>query len=97
MRGLGALPPEERPAAGARANEVKHALSALLDEREAELEGGRGAAAPVDLSLPGRARWRGARHPVTLVIDEICDVLAGSASRAPAARRRRRTGTTSRR
>jgi phenylalanyl-tRNA synthetase alpha chain len=77
MRGLGALPPESRPAAGAAANAVKASLTQLLDEREAEL---RGTAAPrdpaVDLSLPGRAAWRGARHPVTLVIDEICAVLA---------------------
>lgn len=31
---------------------------------------------PLDLTLPGRSAWKGARHPVTLVIDEICDVFA---------------------
>jgi phenylalanyl-tRNA synthetase alpha chain len=76
MRGLGTLAPEERPAAGARANRVKEALNALLDAKQTELERGRrGAAADVDLTLPGRAVWRGARHPVTLVIEEICSVL----------------------
>ena len=25
--------------------------------------------------MPGRTPWRGAKHPVTLVIDEICDVF----------------------
>jgi len=76
MRGLGALPPEARPAAGAAANRVKEALSALLDAREAELAGSGAAHGPaLDLSLPGRRQWRGARHPVSLVIDEICAVL----------------------
>jgi phenylalanyl-tRNA synthetase alpha chain len=76
MRGLGALPPAERPAAGARANRAKELLSALLDAREAEL-GSAGGDGPVeDLTLPARSHWRGAQHPVTLVIDEICAVLA---------------------
>jgi phenylalanyl-tRNA synthetase alpha chain len=76
MRGLGTLEPADRPAAGARANRVKDTLNELLDARQAELERARTDAAPaVDLTLPGRASWRGARHPVTLVIDEICTVL----------------------
>jgi phenylalanyl-tRNA synthetase alpha chain len=77
MRGLGALPAEARPAAGALANEVKQSLTALLEARLAELAGTVAADGPAaDLSLPGREPWRGARHPVTLVIDEICAVLA---------------------
>ena len=76
MRGLGALDPADRPAAGARANRVKDALNELLEARQTELEQAQTNAGPaVDLTLPGRAAWRGARHPVTLVIDEICDVL----------------------
>jgi phenylalanyl-tRNA synthetase alpha chain len=75
-RGLGSLTAEERPKAGAAANTVKNALTALLDEKQAQLESTAQNDAPrVDLSLPGRTTWRGARHPVTLVIDEICDVL----------------------
>jgi phenylalanyl-tRNA synthetase alpha chain len=30
----------------------------------------------VDLTLPGRSGWRGARHPITQVIDEVCEVFA---------------------
>lgn len=33
-------------------------------------------AAQPDLTLPGRSAWKGARHPVTLVIDEICDAFS---------------------
>lgn len=76
LRRLGELPAEERPRVGARANEVKQAVQALLDTRATALEGGaedRGDT--VDLSLPGRRAWRGGRHPVTLVMDEICDIF----------------------
>jgi phenylalanyl-tRNA synthetase alpha chain len=77
MRGLGALAPDQRPAAGAQANRVKEALSALLDARAAELAAAAPDAGPAeDLSLPARRVWRGAQHPVTRVIDEICTVLA---------------------
>jgi len=77
MRGLGQLPAELRPQAGAAANQVKERLAALLDARADVLDSGAPATPREDLSLPGRIRWRGARHPVTLVVDEICSVLAG--------------------
>lgn len=70
LRGLGGLPADERPAVGQRGNEVKQAVTALLEARERELTAGP-AAADVDLSLPGRRRWQGGRHPVTQVVDEI--------------------------
>jgi phenylalanyl-tRNA synthetase alpha chain len=77
MRDLAAMSAEERPLVGAAANRVKQTLSALLDAREAELAASAPAAPRHDLTMPGRPRWRGARHPVTLVVDEICGVLAG--------------------
>jgi phenylalanyl-tRNA synthetase alpha chain len=76
MRALAQLPVEERPAAGAAANRVKSAIAELLDARGRELaEPSADGARALDLSLPGRAVWKGARHPVTLVIDEVCDAL----------------------
>ena len=75
MRRLGELTAEERPQVGAAANRAKEAITALLDARHAELDTGGAEAVQVDLSLPGRAQWRGARHPVTQVIDDICAVL----------------------
>jgi phenylalanyl-tRNA synthetase alpha chain len=77
MRELGRLPAEDRPAAGAAANRTKGVITGLIEAKRAELEAdGKDAASGTDLTLPGRARWRGARHPVTQVIDEICAVLA---------------------
>jgi phenylalanyl-tRNA synthetase alpha chain len=71
LRRLGELDPEDRPPVGKRANEVKAAVTGLLDDRVGEVESGGGPTDGLDLTLPGRPRWRGARHPVTQVIDEI--------------------------
>jgi phenylalanyl-tRNA synthetase alpha chain len=75
LRRLGELSAEEKPVVGAEANRVKEALNALLEEREAAFSGGADEGPRVDLTLPGRQRWRGGVHPVTLVIDEICDIF----------------------
>jgi phenylalanyl-tRNA synthetase alpha chain len=78
MKRLGELPAAERPAFGAAANQAKERITALFASREEALAAGRGAAGPaVDLTLPGRPRWRGALHPVTQVIDDICAIFAG--------------------
>ncbi|HEU5210737.1 MAG TPA: phenylalanine--tRNA ligase subunit alpha [Longimicrobiales bacterium] len=78
MRRLGELSPAERPLAGAEANRVKNVVSELLEQRATQLAGdSTSQAAPdVDLTLPARTRWQGARHPVTLVLDEIYRVLS---------------------
>jgi len=87
LRGLGGLPPEERPAVGAEANRVKERVQTALEARKADLEGSVGPVhRAVDLSLPGRPRWKGGRHPVTRVIDEIYEIfksLGFSRARGP--------------
>jgi phenylalanyl-tRNA synthetase alpha chain len=75
LRRLGELGPDERPAVGAEANRVKEALGALLDARAAAFGSTADEGPGADLTLPGRQRWRGGVHPVTLVIDEICDIF----------------------
>src|SRR5437763_14672702 len=60
---------EDKPAAGKRFNEVRTRLEALHAERKTSVARG-GAVAREDLTLPGRRQWRGAKHPVTLVIEE---------------------------
>lgn len=87
LRGLGALPPEERPAVGQRANEVKASVSAALEARSAILTGP-AVARGVDLSMPGRPRWPGGLHPITQAIDEIWHIfrdLGFSRARGPEA------------
>jgi phenylalanyl-tRNA synthetase alpha chain len=76
LRRLGELPAEARPPVGAEANRVKDVLTGLLEERQAALARGAAAgAADLDPTLPGRRPWRGALHPITQVIEEICDVF----------------------
>ncbi len=75
---LGALPdlsPADRKAVGGAANTLKRDFEAAFTAREREL--GRAARAPsgVDLTMPGRAAWRGGLHLVTQVVDEICEIF----------------------
>ncbi len=77
LRGLSQLPAEERPQVGARANQVKQAVQDLLSARAEQLAAGPGGDHTLlDLTLAGRQEWVGARHPVTQVVDEICDIFA---------------------
>lgn len=75
LRSLGSIPVEERRQVGARANELKRELEAAISDRERTLDAETGTSAGVDWSMPGRSTWRGAIHPVTAVIDEICEVF----------------------
>jgi phenylalanyl-tRNA synthetase alpha chain len=70
------LAAEDRREGGRRVQELRAKIEAALDNRRAELTAADTASAPrVDLSMPGRTAWRGGRHPVTLVIDEITDIF----------------------
>ena len=75
MKALPSLPPDDRRAAGAAVNRAKATLEALLDEREAALSATAAEGPAIDLTMPARRDWVGARHPVTLVIDEIVDIF----------------------
>ncbi|MDO2948494.1 phenylalanine--tRNA ligase subunit alpha [Aeromonas simiae] len=75
MKGLGALSPEERPAAGAVINQAKQAVQDLLSERREALEAAvlnqKLAAETIDITLPGRRIENGGLHPVTRTIERI--------------------------
>jgi phenylalanyl-tRNA synthetase alpha chain len=70
---LGTLPKEARPDAGRQFNAAKSTLTEAHDRRRQDLapNATRGDARPADLSMPPRRQWRGSKHPVTLVIEEI--------------------------
>ncbi|MGA0919853.1 MAG: phenylalanine--tRNA ligase subunit alpha, partial [Gemmatimonadaceae bacterium] len=76
LAGLGALPKEDKREAGQRANAVKAAIEAALEARHTELAAAASSAGPaLDRSMPARPRWRGAVHPVSLVIDEVVEIF----------------------
>jgi phenylalanyl-tRNA synthetase alpha chain len=73
---LRGIPKEDKPAAGKRFNALKVALETRLAEQQSALGGGaEDTSTEIDLTMPGRARWRGAKHPVTLVIEEIEEIF----------------------
>lgn len=80
MRSLGKASPEERPVLGRAANDVKIALTALYEERKAELDQAalaqRLATDAVDMTLPGRRPLIGVDHPVSQTIRELSDIFA---------------------
>jgi phenylalanyl-tRNA synthetase alpha chain len=68
---LKAIAKADKPAAGKRFNEVRTRLEALHAERKSSLDRARTGAKAEDLTLPARRQWRGAKHPVTIVNEEI--------------------------
>ncbi|HSM07502.1 MAG TPA: phenylalanine--tRNA ligase subunit alpha [Gemmatimonadota bacterium] len=76
LSGMRGVDPADRPATGRLANEVKGVLEAAYEGREAELAADdESEGSGVDLTLPGRRVWAGGAHPVTQVIDEICEIF----------------------
>lgn len=72
LKQLGALPKEEKPAAGKLVNVAKNELESALNARKADLELKESMPKhPTDFSLPGRRRWLGKLHPLTQVTDDI--------------------------
>ena len=79
LRGIGALPPEDRPRVGAVANAVRTAIEAALAERGTVLRGSaltdRLAAEATDVTTPGRPIRRGTLHPINTTIEAIAEVF----------------------
>ncbi len=75
MAELTALPADDRRAAGAAMNATKQTLELTLASAENVLAPPADASRPHDLTMPGRDRWTGAVHPVSLVIDEISGIF----------------------
>jgi phenylalanyl-tRNA synthetase alpha chain len=78
LRGLGALPAEDKPRLGAKANEAKAVIEQLYAEKSVTLGGDRANSQQVpDLSLPGRRPAHGRPHPISRVMRQICAIFAG--------------------
>jgi phenylalanyl-tRNA synthetase alpha chain len=80
MKGIGSVPPEERPAIGTLLNTYKDELEELFQQRlnqvrDADIKA-RLEREKVDVTLPGRQRFTGSKHPITLVTEEICSIFA---------------------
>ncbi len=78
LRGIGSLPAEERPTAGAAANQLRQALQDAMASAEDALKrsGSEQEEEPIDVTLPGWPVPRGGIHPTTRIVREICAAFA---------------------
>lgn len=81
LRGMGALSPEERPVIGQIANEVRSFLENMIDTAREELlkkeRAQRLEKEVIDITMPGKRKILGKRHPLSIVLDEINEVFIG--------------------
>jgi len=79
LRGIGALPADDRPRVGAVANSVRGAIEAAFAERGAMLRAaaltGRLALETVDVTTPGRPIRRGSLHPSIEAMAQIAEIF----------------------
>jgi phenylalanyl-tRNA synthetase alpha chain len=73
MKQLPSLPQDDRREAGAAVNRVKAAIEEALAAKTTAAPREDGGSR--DLTMPARRRWKGGRHPVTVVIEEIQDIF----------------------
>ncbi len=81
LKGIRELPIEERPKAGADANQLKEEIDCWIAEKrtsfQSELELRRFRDEKIDVTLPGRKRSLGKLHLLTQVTEEIVDIFVG--------------------
>jgi phenylalanyl-tRNA synthetase alpha chain len=81
LRGMGQLSADERPKAGQLINERRERLTALLDEKQQELQKRerelRLKREAVDVTEPRPLCAVGSPHPTTLVLNEVVDCFVG--------------------
>lgn len=81
LKGMGKLPPEERPLIGETANKVRNAISEAIEAKTIELEeialNKQLEEETIDVTLPGRKVRVGGPHLLTSIIEEIEDLFIG--------------------
>ena len=80
LKALGALPGDQRKAAGEAINRARDAISGALSARKSALEDAaldaRLAGETIDVTLPGRDAARGGVHPVSRTLERITGIFA---------------------
>ncbi|ANY68188.1 phenylalanine--tRNA ligase subunit alpha [Paenibacillus sp. BIHB 4019] len=81
LRGMGGLSAEERPIIGQVGNDVRAAIEAVIEEKQAVFQQAETEARlrgeTIDVTLPGKALPTGAVHPLNKVAQEIEDIFIG--------------------
>ena len=81
LKQMGGLSPEERPVIGQLANQVREQIEEGIQSRADALKqqalARQLAAETIDVTLPGKPCRRGAKHPLSIVLDEIQEIFIG--------------------
>jgi len=79
LKALGALPGDQRKAAGEAINRARDAIGAALSARKVTLEDAaldaKLASQTIDVTLPGRDGARGGVHPISRTLERIADIF----------------------
>jgi phenylalanyl-tRNA synthetase alpha chain len=79
LRGMGALSAEERPLVGKEVNEVRDFIEQQLEEKTQTLKkilrAEKLLVEKIDVTLPGKNKYLGKRHPLYQVMDEIKNIF----------------------
>lgn len=77
LRGLKSLPEIERKKVGKEANGLKKILADMINQKMAAFGGQnrKKSAGFLDVSAPGMKKERGHIHPLSLVINNVCDIF----------------------
>lgn len=81
LKQMGSLSAEERPVIGQLANEIRTQLEETIERhvtaiKEAERERAM-AAERLDVTMPGKKRKIGKKHPLNAVLDEVIEIFLG--------------------
>ncbi len=79
LRGMGALSPDERPAIGQIANEIRESVEKMIAEKKEKLSAEflqhRLESEKIDVTMPAKRFNIGHRHPLAQVEDEMCGIF----------------------
>ena len=81
LKQMGKLSAEERPVIGQLANQVRADIDQMLEQTKTDLEAKaldiRLAGETLDVTLPGQKKPLGKKHPLTIVLDELKEIVVG--------------------
>ncbi|MBQ2707785.1 MAG: phenylalanine--tRNA ligase subunit alpha, partial [Clostridia bacterium] len=79
LRGMGALPAEERPVMGQLVNQLRQELEDAVTEKnqavQAKLQKEQLEKEKLDVTMPGKKVASGGLHPLNVVLDDIIDIF----------------------
>ncbi|NCO36359.1 MAG: phenylalanine--tRNA ligase subunit alpha [Armatimonadetes bacterium CG2_30_59_28] len=79
LRQMGSLPAGQRPAMGRLANETRDLVKRIIAQQNEKLSSQEQETAlreeHIDVTLPGCAQNLGNRHPLSIVMDEVCEIF----------------------